>query len=278
MKTQLLIILAIIFFSCESNKEQSAMDWKIPIVKDSLPIVNKYFETKNIRNPFNQLLFIGVKKDTIRIKENSLNINPYYSEIVEYSDTLDAKYGIEIIPDLTQELSIDLENFSFPPPPVAMEGEEYETDERKTDSIFEIWKKRPRNYVKAYPVFIRNISKDTVHIDNQDGALFLIQEAKNELGEWKPIEYWIYSTCGNSYASTSIGQNDILILKKVNYQGAFETDMRLKLRTNNKIIYSKSYKGSINIEQFELDNLDGFTKRRLKNRDKEYIDHIFLNK
>ncbi|WP_282122679.1 hypothetical protein [Algibacter mikhailovii] len=257
MKTQLLIILAIIICSCKSEKEQSTIDWKIPIVKDSLPIANKYFETKKIRNPFNQLLFIGAKEDSILITKNSLNRNLYYPEFIEVNDSVNKKSEIEIIVDLNQELSIDFEKHSFPPAPPASE---------------------PPIYVKAYPVFIRNITQDTVHIDNQDGELFLIQEAKNKFGEWKPIEYWIYASCGNSYSYTSLGPNDILILKKAKYQGTFETDMRLKLRTNDKIVYSKPFKGSLNIEQFDLDNLDGFTKRGLKNRDEEYIDQILLNK
>ena len=253
------------------------MEWNVPIIKDSLPTANNIFETKYIRNPINQLLYIGTKKDTILITNKSLNINKYYSEFIEI-DTIQRESKIELIVDTVQELSIDLEDFSFPPPPVALKGSDgYEIDEIKTDSVFEIWKKRPRNYVKAYPVFIRNASKDTIHIDNQDGALFLIQEAKNKMGEWKPIEYWIYSTCGNSYAYTSLGPDDILTLKKVKYQGTFETEMRLKLRTNNKLVYSKPFKGSINTEQFEVENVDGFTKRRLKNRDEDYIDHIFLN-
>ncbi|RPD91807.1 hypothetical protein EGM88_14060 [Aureibaculum marinum] len=253
------------------------MKWNVPVIKDSLPTANKILETKYIRNPINQLLYIGTKKDTILITKKSLNINQYYSEFIEI-DTIQRESKIELIADTEQELSIDLENFSFPPPPVALKGSDgLEIDETKTDSVYEIWKKRPRNYVKAYPVFIRNPSKDTIHIDNQDGALFLIQEAKNKMGEWKPIEYWIYSTCGNSYAYTSLGPDDILILKKVKYKGTFETEMRLKLRTNNKLVYSKPFKGLINIEQFELENVDGFTKRRLKNRDEDYIDHIFLN-
>ena len=253
------------------------MEWNVPVIKDSLPTADKIFETKYIRNPINQLLYIGAKKDTIQITKNSLNINPYYSEYIEI-DTTKKVSEIELIANTKQELSIDLEKFSFPPPPVALKGSDgFEMDEIKTDSVFEIWKKRPRNYVKAYPVFIRNTSKDTIHIDNQDGALFLIQEAKNKMGEWKPIEYWIYSTCGNSYAYTSLGPNDILTLKKVKYKGTFETEMRLKLRTNNKLVYSKPFKGSINTEQFELENIDGFTKKRLKNRDEDYIDHIFLN-
>lgn len=277
MKTQLTMLLSLIILSCNNEKDKSTIEWRIPVVKDSLPSANKNFETEYIRNPFNKLVYIGAKKDSIQIIKNSLNISPYYSEYIEI-DTIQKESKIELIADTNQELSIDLENFSFPPSPVVLKGNKYEIDEVKTDSVFEIWKKRPRNYVKAYPVFIRNTSKDTIHIDNQDGALFIIQEAKNKIGEWKPIEYWVYSTCGNSYAYTSLGPNDILVLKKVRYQGSFETEMRLKLRTNNKLVYSKPFKGSVNNEQFDLKNVDGFTKRRLKNRDEEYIDHILLNK
>ncbi len=265
MKKIITYIVIFFFLCCKTRNRHIADDWKIPIVYDTLPKSDKYFETRIIRKPINQLIYIGVKNDSILIAKNSLNINSYYSESLKNKDTLDIK-EVEIIPDLNQDLSIDLENFAFPPSPILF-------DEHKTDSIFEIWKKRPRNYVKAYPIFIKNITRDTVHIDNQDGDIFLIQEAKNKEGEWKPIEYWRYSTCGNSYGTTSIGQNDILIIKKTKYRGLFKTQMRLKLKTNNKIIYSKPFDGSINVEQFDTNNIDSWTKKRYEN-----IDFIFFNK
>ena len=277
MKTQLTILLSLIILSCNNEKTNSTIEWKTPIIKDSLPSADKKFEKENIKNSFIQLLYVGPKKDSILISKNSLNINPYYSVFIEI-DTIQNESEIELIADTNQELSIDLKNLAFAPPPVALKGNKYEIDKVKTDSVFEIWKNKPRNYVKAYPVFIRNTSKDTVHIDNQNGNLFIIQEAKNKKGEWKQIEYWVYATCGNSYAYTSLGPNDIVVLKKMKYQGSFETEMRLKLRTNNRLVYSKPFKGSINIEQFDLENIDVFTKRSLKNRDKKYTDYIFLNK
>ena len=41
---------------------------------------------------------------------------------------------------------------------------------------------------------------DTVQsVRQQDGTVRMIQEAKDSSGEWKPIEFWQNTSCGNSY-------------------------------------------------------------------------------
>lgn len=247
IKISLLTVLSAISLSCNKKKEQISTKWKIPTIIHSLPIAKKNFDTKNTSLPYNQLIFIGTKEDSIRITKK--NINPRY-EFGNLKNSNNKHTEIEIIPDITQNLSIDIERFSFPPSPVFISQNNPEIDKHKSDSILDVWKNRTRKYVKAYPVFIRNMSKDTIKIENQDGVIILIQEAKNKQGNWKPIEKWLYSFCGNSYGNYYLGKNDVLIIKKAHYQGSFKTDIRLKIKTNNKIIYSKPFKGSINLEQF----------------------------
>ncbi|WP_420552843.1 hypothetical protein [Tenacibaculum aiptasiae] len=247
IKTSLLIVLSATLLSCNKKKKQISKKWKNPIIIDSLPIAKKFFDTKNTSLPYNQLIFIGTNEDSIWIAQK--NINPNY-EFGSLKKANNKHTEIEIIPDTTQNLSIDIEQFSFPPPPVFISQNNPDIDKHLSDSILDVWKNRPRKYVKAYPIFIRNKSKDTIKIEHQDGAIILIQEAKNKQGNWKPIEKWLYSFCGNSYGDYYLGKNDILVIKKAHYQGSFKTDIRLKIKTNNKIIYSKPFKGSINPEQF----------------------------
>ncbi|QLG44463.1 hypothetical protein [Costertonia aggregata] len=183
---------------------------------------------------------------------------------------------IEIIPDLSQDLSIDIKMYSYATPPDFPGIDDIEVIQRKTDSVFQTWLNGSPELVNAYPIFIRNSSNDSLHIDNQDGHLFMIQKAKDPNGIWRPIEYWTYSTCGNSYGYTSIGPNDIIVIKKIRHQGPFGTKLRLKIKNNNKIVYSKPFDGSIHVEQFEFENIESWTKKRLE--DKYYRERIFFNK
>src|SRR5690606_25952649 len=103
--------------------------------------------------------------------------------------------------------------------------------------------KQPRNILKAMPVFITNNSKDTIFLDYQDLNAFIIQEAMDENGNWKPIEYWQYSWCGNSYDATGLLPNQFIVIKINKYSGNFETLLRVKLLNAKKVYYSNTFKG-----------------------------------
>tara|TARA_R110001583_G_scaffold136677_3_gene288449 strand:- start:94 stop:924 length:831 start_codon:yes stop_codon:yes gene_type:complete len=276
MKHFFLFLIVGISFSCKEKKIQVPEIWETPIVIDTLTLENKFFRTKKIKTPINELIYIGQELDTIKIAENNLDYKQFYFESHISNDSANLQHAIEIIPDLEQNLTINESNFSIPPPPILIDGKEFEIDETKTDSLYNIWKTRKGNYIKAFPVFIRNISNDSIQIDHQDGQVFVIQEAKDNDGIWHPIEYWRFSDCGNSYAKSVIGPNELIIIKKIKYKGTFQTELRLKLKTENNIIYSRAFKGSINKEQFDVLNIDSWSKRKID--DKEYLDRILLNK
>ncbi len=86
-------------------------------------------------------------------------------------------------------------------------------------------------------------------------------EAKNEKGEWKPIEYWSYSWCGNSYRSRKIGPNEIIKSKSFNYSGSYVTEIRFKLFNSNKVYYSNVLKGTIELSQFMISE----TRKKMTN-------------
>lgn len=79
----------------------------------------------------------------------------------------------------------------------------------------------------------------------------MIQEAKDKTGKWRPIEYW-QRGC-QPYFGTIVLKPDFLISTKIYiYKGSFDTELRLKIKNGERISFSKPFKGSININQFNL--------------------------
>ncbi|MBO6200496.1 MAG: hypothetical protein J6N74_02615 [Chryseobacterium sp.] len=103
-----------------------------------------------------------------------------------------------------------------------------------------------------FSIFIKNSSNENLVLVPQDNSLYLIQEAIDKKGNWKPIEFWGFSTCGNSYdRKINFDSNQIIELDSPKYKGDFSTKIRFKLRLNNQIYYSNSLPSTINISKFQ---------------------------
>lgn len=101
-----------------------------------------------------------------------------------------------------------------------------------------------------FSIYVQNNTSDSVSISKQDGHLYLIQEARNNKNKWKPIEYWLYSWCGNSYSGEKLGTQKIMKTETTAYAGNFETEIRFKLESGLKTYYSNTLTGRISSEQF----------------------------
>lgn len=270
-------------FTCGQSADKINLTLKtnfsIPFIHDSLTIAGKAYKTSEMQVPVNDIIYIGYLTDTINLNKYDRYTYNNYLDFQDYEDSSIVKNGLKIFISNRQLLTIDLEDFSIPPPPtIIKDSDDFEFDSVATTKTFNKWRERPRNYIQAFPVFIYNPSKDTVYLDQQDGRVIMIQEAKDENGVWKPIEFWRYSWCGNSYGAEGLLPNALAVVKVFKYDGDFETEIRLKLKNGDKIIYSDSFKGTINKSQFELpaDFKENYLARRAD--DKEYLDRIFLNK
>lgn len=133
---------------------------------------------------------------------------------------------------------------------------------------FERLKDNPGNYFMAYLV---NTSDSAFIAKRQDGSLIMIQEAMDDNGEWKPIEYWVNSGCGNSYHHPlKLDPGKYVMIPIKQYQGKFKTRFRLKLKTARAIFYSEVFEGSMERSQFErkMGNVRGI----LYNGPANYLD------
>ncbi len=118
-----------------------------------------------------------------------------------------------------------------------------------------MYKKCPSGMI----LFVINTTEDTIHISTQDGSLIVIQEALDNDRNWKPIEYWIYSWCGNSYDHSLILQpGQFAFSGAIRYSGAVQTKLRFKLKSGEHLYLSNSFDGSIEPILFRKDKFGDF--------------------
>lgn len=105
--------------------------------------------------------------------------------------------------------------------------------------------------VKSFPVYIANISENkNAMIETQDGSVMMIIEAQDEFKQWRPIEYWSHSWCGNSYAFHALPPRHFAFTRGIKCSGDFLTTCRLKLLNEKNSLYSNEFRMSINKTQF----------------------------
>lgn len=86
-----------------------------------------------------------------------------------------------------------------------------------------------------------------------DSRISIVQEAKDEDGAWKPIEYLPSSWCGNSYHRVFLGRDQYWAFAAPKYEGSMPTTLRFSLRMagRDEPIVSNEFEGSVNPEQFK---------------------------
>jgi hypothetical protein len=107
--------------------------------------------------------------------------------------------------------------------------------------------------VKSFPIYVANMSKNQyASLETQDGSIVVIVEAVDREGQWKPIEYWSHSWCGNSYYTMMIPPRHMLMTRGIKCSGDFYTTCRLKLSNSQDSIFSNEFQMSINETQFSM--------------------------
>ncbi len=117
--------------------------------------------------------------------------------------------------------------------------------------LYEYSKTEKRNDKIANPIFIKNISTDTLTIGYAE-YLPLIIEAKNRKGAWQPIQERMKFMCGNGMRNFYCPPNNIVISAMQKYGGNFKTKLRLKYESfaTKSSIFSNEINGEINEKQF----------------------------
>lgn len=97
-----------------------------------------------------------------------------------------------------------------------------------------------------HQVWLINNSPDTIFLPLQDGSFICILEAQNEERNWKPVEYWQFSYCGNSYWTKGILPNTAnSFVFDYPSTGDYSTVLRFKLLGGDQFYYSNEFRGKI---------------------------------
>ncbi|MDN5215229.1 hypothetical protein QQ020_24325 [Fulvivirgaceae bacterium BMA12] len=107
------------------------------------------------------------------------------------------------------------------------------------------------NNYKGIHLYLINAKKDTLTLPGIDGSISIVQEARDLTGNWRPVEQYPKSWCGNSFYDINLPPNNFIRLTVPRYDGMIRTELRFALAIDAEtILYSDSYVGKINPGQF----------------------------
>ncbi|MBW4891661.1 hypothetical protein KXQ82_18185 [Mucilaginibacter sp. HMF5004] len=106
-------------------------------------------------------------------------------------------------------------------------------------------------------VYVVNNTGKEIKIGVQDFSFICILEAVDLDNKWKPVQYWRYSKCGNSYITKHIlpGKALAFIADDVSI-GNYQTKLRYKLLGPDKFYYSNEFNGRIDYCRFTEDEYE----------------------
>jgi len=179
--------------------------YEIPLIIDSLNIIDTVIcETEQII-PMNPVLIFTTNSKVISYSDFALDKQ---ENLINLARKLDCN-SFKVIVDVNQSITIDYSDYC-----VGRDiSDGYYFDSNNKANSYEPYYKN----VKLFPVFIFNTSDSVYSIEMQDLRLIMIQEAIDPNGQWKPIEYWRDSWCGNSYAPAFIKPKEYLLTQLENF-------------------------------------------------------------
>jgi len=278
------IILGLILISCNCKESKIPL----PIINDSIPQSKSLLNVNKMLE--GGYLLIGITKlgEDFNIKNLDKKDDEYLSKYIRFIDstenkqTLDIEEIIEIeespnnptklttqtLKELkyveSTNLKIYVDTNQVLNMPNYKDNLELNKEIKKGTKSFDEYSnaikdsyakyyKPSKNLKQSYTVLFYNKSDSIIPIETKEGWLYMIQEAKDNKGNWKPIEYYNPHTfCGNSFGFSYLLPNHYAISKIYKYTGVFKTKMRLKFTTNSNVYYSNEFMGEINLEQFDI--------------------------
>ena len=104
-------------------------------------------------------------------------------------------------------------------------------------------------------IWIINNTTDTVSIQMQDMSYICILQGLTKGGQWFPIQYWKFSTCGNSYYDKAFAPKTAnSFIATIPKEGTYKTKLRFKFLCTDKFYYSNEFDGKIDYCDFVEDN------------------------
>jgi hypothetical protein len=251
-----LLLTGLVLVSCTKPVKKENIEKTAENAKTEFPLI---IDTFNIDNKV-------LEMDTFTVN----NYNPLY--FGKLTDSIFITYHLRVSPPA--QLSEKIKNLKNPPeePKSAFYFDLYKEyfrygsfdmfpnwDSAKLKIAFDTTQKvtylnfLPKNYkdyyYHAFPLYIQNLSKDTVMV-GYGKWLDLILEAKDKENNWQEIQPRTAYYLNSSLAKIILSPNEIVLTAIPIYKGDYKTKLRLKIGNN----YSEEFNGEINYSQIEKGN------------------------
>lgn len=246
MRIATLLYLIVIFLeSCTSKPEQDAIKQLV-----------SNFETTNsvhLQSP------MPAKNYIVGYGRNGFGITTEFRDSVDFWDRKVPKLSertkkFNVWIDTSNSVSIEfpLDELGYP---------EADSINFSIDSSYEKYGVRWADF-PGFHVYIMNEDTSEHVLELQDGAVYMIYEAQDSTGNWRPIENWFFTHfCGNSYYELVFRSKSYIVSKVIKYDGDFETNIRLKFRNFDFVTYSNTFRGTINYEQLNDSNFVAYSNK-----------------
>ncbi|WP_269235031.1 hypothetical protein [Flavobacterium flavigenum] len=262
MKKITCVVLVLFLINCTKNNSE-IHNSGFPKLVDTLATATLYFSPNSIQLGGSYINKVQKFGEVVDLRDTIVPYQ-YFIDYHSMSDTINKNVtkrdGLEVIIDTTSEITIKQFESDFDLFSKYMLKEKSSKKEKFIDSVSyqavqKFINKNPKLF-KGMSVFVTNPGTESVRVEVQDWQLMMIQEAMDKSGKWKPIEYWEFSGCGNSYGGIALKPNHLIATKIIKYSGNFKTKLRLKFLNDSIVYYSKPFTGSINSSQFDTIPVD----------------------
>lgn len=104
---------------------------------------------------------------------------------------------------------------------------------------------------KGLEIHLVNNGRERLVLPASDSRIHLFQEALDASGQWKAVEFFPSSWCGNSYHNVYLEPGYYFSFVVPKYSGPMKTKLRFKLESSSASpVVSEEFEGGIHLEQF----------------------------
>lgn len=135
---------------------------------------------------------------------------------------------------------------------------------------------RENDKAQAYtPAFIFNETLRDQYLLGMNWQPFCILEALNPEGIWRPIQMYRPYTCTTQMGYLRLAPQEFCVLALPSFDGAFSTQLRLRLHNGGQYVLSNTFKGNINRTQFQFAPDDPTKERLLEVSQNKWSSYFF---
>jgi hypothetical protein len=205
------ILITILFAACHSGREANTYFYQGRVVVDSADQGNDFLPFDEDDNgAYYPVYYIGKQTDTLFLAHRPISmftneeLENQYDFARNWNSTADMKIGIHV--DTTINVGHDIVYFQ-------------EKETKVVDST---------KSIKAFIVFITNLSDSLVMMGSHNFVGYLTREVQDKDGNWIEIERPLTDLCGTAKRSLILQPSDIMVAKLLRYEGDTKALCRLK--------------------------------------------------